>query len=65
MSLNGGRLATGSRDKTVVITNLADWTEIKCIDFGTVPRALDLRDNMFLVGLRTGTIIEHCLDSGD
>jgi len=65
MSLDGGRLITGARDKTVVITNLKDWTEIKCIDFGSVPRAIDCKGDNMLVGLRTGSIIETNCTTGD
>jgi len=65
MSLNGGNLITGARDKCVVITKLEDWSCVKKIDFGTVPRAIDCNGDMMLVGLRTGSIIETCISTGE
>ena len=57
-----GKLYSGGRDGNVCITNTESFECEKKITFGVLPRALDVKDNMMVVGLRNGSIIECNMD---
>jgi WD40 repeat protein len=57
-----GKLYSGGRDGNVCITNTETYECEKKISFGVLPRALDVKDNMMVVGLRNGSIIECNMD---
>ena len=57
-----GKLYSGGRDGKVCITDTSSMECERAIDFGWLPRAIDVKDNNLLVGLRNGSIIECNLD---
>lgn len=61
---NNGKLYSGGSDGTIKVVNTADGTAVCAYDFGSLPRAIDVMDNLLLVGLRTGSIVETDMTSG-
>jgi len=57
-----GKLYSGGRDGKVCITNTESMECERAVDFGWLPRAIDVMDNLLLVGLRNGSIIECNLE---
>jgi len=53
-----GKLYTGGRDGKVCIIDTDSMTCIEAIDFGMLPRALDVKDGNLIVGLRNGSIVQ-------
>ena len=62
---NNGLLYSGGKDGKVFITDTESGDTIKGFDFGVLPRAIDYHDGNFVVGLRSGSIIECNVDSGE
>lgn len=61
----GGKLYSGGKDGRVVVTNTATMEQEKAFDFGVLPRAIDSYNNeKFVVGLRTGSIVETDMATG-
>lgn len=61
-----GKLFSGGRDGRVVVTNTATMEQEKAFDFGVLPRAIDSYNNeKFVVGLRTGSIVETDMATGE
>lgn len=58
-----GKLYAGSRDGSVSIIDSATMTCEERIDFGMLPRALDVKDGNLIVGLRNGSIVQCNLDT--
>lgn len=57
-----GKLYSGGRDGKVCITDTGSMECERAVDFGWLPRAIDIKDNLLLVGLRNGSIIECNLE---
>ena len=55
---NAGKLYSGGRDGKVCITDTASLQLISSIEFGALPRAIDARGSIIVVGLRSGSIVE-------
>lgn len=63
---NGGKLYSGGRDGRVVVTNTDTMEQEQAFDFGVLPRAIDVfNGEKFVVGLRSGSIIECNIASGE
>lgn len=58
----GGKLYSGGRDGKVCITNTDTMDPESSIDFGWLPRAIDVMGTNMIVGLRNGSIIECNLE---
>lgn len=58
-----GKLYTGGRDGKVCIIDPAAMECISAIEFGMLPRALDVKDGNLIVGLMNGSIVQCNLDS--
>ncbi len=58
-------LYSGGKDGQVVITDPSSMTVKSAIDFGCLIRAIDVKDNNLLVGLRDGTIYQSDLSGGN
>lgn len=53
-----GMLYSGGRDGRVCVTDTSTMECKQAIEFGTLPRAIDVHDGKLVVGLRTGSIVE-------
>ena len=62
---NNGKLYSGGKDGRVVIVNTDTMEAEKAFTFGELIRAIDVKDNLMVVGLRTGSIIQTDLDSDE
>ena len=60
---NNGKIYSGGRDGFVRVTNSESFEVEKSIDFGVLPRAIDVLDSKMVVGLRNGKIIECNVDT--
>ena len=60
-----GKLYSGGSDGTIKVVNTADGTPVCSYDFGSLPRAIDVMGNLLLVGLRSGSIVETDMSTGD
>lgn len=61
-----GKLYSGGRDGRVVVTDTSTMEQVQAFEFGVLPRALDSFNNeKFVVGLRTGSIVECDLATGE
>ena len=58
-----GKLYSGGKDGRVCVINADTFECEKAINFGILPRALDVHLGKLVVGLRTGSIIECDLES--
>jgi WD40 repeat protein len=58
-----GMLYSGGRDGRVNVIDASSMEVQKCIDFGCLPRAIDIRDGELVVGLKTGAIVQCNLES--
>jgi WD40 repeat protein len=58
-----GNLYSGGKDGRVNVIDCSNYSVTKCIDFGCLPRAIDVRDGELVVGLRTGAIVKCNLES--
>lgn len=56
-------LYSGGKDGRVCITDTSTMECIKAIDFGMLPRAIDVHNGNLVVGLRNGSIVECNLES--
>jgi len=65
MTWNGGKLYSGGKDGKVNIINTDSLEVEQAIDFGVLPRAIDCNGEKLIVGLRTGSIVETDLASGE
>ena len=61
----GGMLYSGGRDGKVYITDTSTMETQKGIEFGVLPRAIDVHDGNLVVGLKSGSIIECNIESGE
>lgn len=62
---NSGKLYSGGKDGRVCITDTSTMECERVVDFGVLPRAIDILGTKLIVGLRTGSIVECDLDSGE
>lgn len=60
---NNGRLYSGGKDGRVVIVDTATMEAVEALTFNTLIRAIDVKDNLLVCGLRTGSIIQTDLDT--
>jgi hypothetical protein len=58
-----GKLYSGGRDGRVCIIDPAAGECLEAIDFGMLPRALDVYNGNLIVGLRNGSIVECNLET--
>lgn len=58
-----GMLYSGGKDGRVCVTDTSSMQCIKAIDFGMLPRAIDVFGGNLVVGLRNGSIVECNLES--
>lgn len=58
-------LYSGGKDGRVCITDTSSMECTKAIEFGHLPRAIDVCGGKLIVGLRTGSIVETDLESGE
>ena len=56
-------LYSGGRDGRVCVTDTSSMECLKAIDFGMLPRAIDVHNGLLVVGLRNGSIVECNLES--
>lgn len=59
----GGMLYSGGRDGRVCVIDGGSLECVNAIDFGTLPRAIDVHNGKLVVGLRTGQIVECDLET--
>jgi len=60
-----GKLYSGGKDGRVVVTNTTTFEQEQAFDFGVLPRAIDsYKNEKFVVGLRTGSIVECDMATG-
>jgi WD40 repeat protein len=60
-----GNLWSGGKDGNVHCIDLASKQSTRCLDFGSLVRAVDCMGSNLLVGLRDGTIWHRPCDSGE
>ena len=58
-----GTLYSGGRDGRVNVIDCSSMEVQKCIDFGCLIRAIDIREGELVVGLKTGAIVQCNLES--
>ena len=62
---NNGKLYSGGSDGCIKVVDTSTGEGITSYDFGSLPRAIDVKDNLLLTGLRTGSIVETNMDTGE
>lgn len=61
-----GKLYSGGRDGRVVVTNTSTMEQEQAFEFGVLPRAIDcFQHEKFVVGLKSGSIVETNIASGE
>lgn len=61
----GGKLYSGGADGRVNVYDTGSMECTKTFMYGNLIRAIDVKDNLMVVGLYTGSIIETNLDSDE
>lgn len=65
LSYSNNKLYSGGKDGNVCVTDVNSMQVVNTVNFGALIRAIDVReDNFMVVGLKTGSIIEHVWSSG-
>ena len=62
MCMSGGKLYSGSKDKTVCVIDPATMSTIQLTEVESMPRAIDNHNGQQVIGMRNGTI---CIDGKD